>query len=205
MKRTFKNVLRVIAIHGLLTISGCGGGGSDSPTSQINSNVSASQGSSSCNTSYPDKITSTTRSQATVDGPQCGSLVGSADDMLVVARSNCSSGDTASANANYANYQKLASYATSVVSTVCGGSSAPALSGGTSSGSTPAATNYSLYVLYGVPIGGARVVISGVCATSQPSVPQGMGSKYSSVYYQQVSSNQTSAQCKSTASGYGLG
>jgi hypothetical protein len=202
LKKRSKLVFSLIYSIGFFSLYGCGGGGSD--TSQINSNVSASQSSEICNTSYPDKITSTTRAQAAAD-IQCGSSVGAADDMLYSARSNCLSGSTSSADANYSNYLKLVSYATSVVSTVCGGSSGPALPGGTSTSTTTASANYGLYVLYGVPLGGARVVISGICSTNQPSVPIGTGSQYNSVYYQQVSSNQTSAQCKSTASGYGLG
>lgn len=193
----------------LIVFGGCGSGldsSSDSGSGSVASTV-ASGTSSSCNSTYPDKISSATRTQAKADEAQCGSQVANADSLLAAARATCQLGDVTSAAANYKNYQTVATYATSVVAQLCGGSTAPTLPGGGTTTTTNPST-YSLYVEYGVPVPNTgRVVLGGTCttATVTPPVPSGnVGTKYSSVYYEKAKSGLTLSQCKSAATSYGL-
>lgn len=162
-----------------LVLVNCGGGGEDFSTT-------LSSGSSSTCGTYVDQISSSTRSSSQAD-PQCSSYVATADAMLQAARSACAQGNITAADANYANYAKLADYATSNVKLLCGGGGT-SLPGGTSGGG-----NYNLFLC----ATGSGVVVSRSCTTSSKASSLVIGCNW---YL--AKTGLTSSQCQAEANKY---
>jgi hypothetical protein len=177
--------LRSAPLALFLALAACGG--SESSTS---STGSASSSTSAKCSSYVDVISSTVRSNANADA-QCSVQIANADSYLEAAKAACAKGDTAGATTYYTQYQKTADYATSVVKTLC-----PGTSSGSNSSPTLPVTTYSLFVCK-TP---SNAVTNGECNTgSTPTTISGC------TWYNAGSSYTTQAACAAdAASRYGL-
>ena len=194
-----KSKLLVLSATALL-MSACGGSGED-PASEVNNFTSNSNSSSSCNSSYADILSSSTRSAAKQDA-QCSAYVANADSYLEAAKAACAKGSSSGADQYYSQYKQAANYATSAVAAVCGGGSSnnSSSSGGSGSGSNSSSGSgttyeYTLYVKYNTS---SKTVIGGTCTTGAPPAD---GSSY---YYLSAGSNMSLAECKSKGAQYGL-
>jgi hypothetical protein len=178
--------LQAVPLALTLTLAACGG--IESSTSSTGSASSAT--SASCS-AYVDVISSTVRSNANADA-QCSVQIANADSYLAAAKAACAKGDTATATTYYTHYQKTADYATSVVKTLCPGSSS-------SSNQSPTlpVTTYNLFVCRS----SSNTVTNGTCTTSS-STPT---SSCSGTWYNAGGSYTTLAACSADASSrYGL-
>jgi hypothetical protein len=176
--------LQAVPLALTLTLAACGG--IESSTSSTGSASSAT--SASCS-AYVDVISSTVRSNANADA-QCSVQIANADSYLAAAKAACAKGDTATATTYYTQYQKTADYATSVVKTLCPGSSS-------SSSPTLPVTTYNLFVCRS----SSNTVTNGTCTTSS-STPT---SSCSGTWYNAGGSYTTLAACSAdAASRYGL-
>lgn len=127
MRRNTKHKVMSVAMLGLAALSGCGGGDESSSGPSSSGSTSSSSSGASCN--YPDKISSSERSQANACGIQISGNFAQADSGLASVIAACQQGKKTIADDYYAGtYTDMVNYARNVSSALsCGTSTAPAL------------------------------------------------------------------------------